>query len=498
MQTIAANSWPSRQQFAGLVTGHLFRAVEGTPEDDNENGTQMLNETQAAKLAEPVVVSDPLFNVHRYPGTRHSHLVVDHVFQAVEAYGPRRRARNREAYYRLLGTVGVVVVNLMHHYLAGSPGQGLPVPRAKKDLGRKPTRYEPHPFPRSFPKMLDALCALEFAEQSIGKYSGIPGKSKRTTIRAGRKLIELIEEHKVTLEDLRVSDRDEIVILKRPKRGYFDEGERIDYTDDVTTRRYREELRAINAWLAKADIEFDAIAAGYDLPVDAQARRLYRSFTMGRFDSGGRLFGGFWENLPKEVRLRGISIEGEHVVGLDFSQLNPLLAYSLAKAEPPSRDAYTLPGLEDRRDGVKKVFNAMLFDKKRRNKFPRGARVLFPRKVKIADVTGAIFEQHPMLKGLLSVAGIGHTLMFLESKIMMNVLRQCQKRGIVALPVFDCVVVKASTAEVVKRIMQQEFKAVAGFNGVVREEVVASDDLRTRLGSPRVHKVSEVATVSIR
>jgi hypothetical protein len=35
------------------------------------------------------------------------------------------------------------------------------------------------------------------------------------------------------------------------------------------------------------------------------------------------------------------------------------------------------------------------------------------------------------------------------------------KCGIVALPVFDCVVVKAST-EVVKKIMQQEFKPVAG------------------------------------
>jgi hypothetical protein len=120
---------------------------------------------------------------------------------------------------------------------------------------------------------------------------------------------------------------------------------------------------------------------------------------------------------------------------------------------------------------VKKVFNAMLFDNKPRSKFPRGARELFPRRMKIADVTGAILEQHPMLKGVLSAAGIGHTLMFLESKIMMSVLRQCQKRGIVALPVFDCVVVKASTAEVVKKIMQREFKVVAGFNGVVREEV---------------------------
>jgi hypothetical protein len=230
-------------------------------------------------------------------------------------------------------------------------------------------------------------------------------------------------------------------------------------------------LRAINEWLAGADVSFDATAAGYDKPVNAQARRLYRSFTMGNFESGGRLFGGFWENLPKSVRLRGISIEGEYVVGLDYSQLNPLLAYSLAKAQSPRGDAYTLPGLENSRDGVKKVFNAMLFDHSRRTKFPKGARKLFPRRVMIADVTAAIFERHPMLKGTLSVAGIGHNLQFMESKIMMGVLRRCQKKRIIALPVFDCVVVRASAAEEVKAIMRKEFKSVSGLDVEVHDDV---------------------------
>jgi hypothetical protein len=172
--------------------------------------------------------------------------------------------------------------------------------------------------------------------------------------------------------------------------------------------------------------------------------------------------------------LRGLSIEREYVVGLDYSQLNPRLAYALAKAEPPSGDAYTLPGLEDCRDGVKKVFNAMLFDEDLRTRLPKGARELFPRTVKIADVTGAIFERHPMLKGVLSTAGIGHSLMFMESEIITGVLRQCQKKGIIALPVFDCAVVKASAAATVKRIMRQEFRAVAGLDVEVREEVDAT------------------------
>jgi hypothetical protein len=323
---------------------------------------------------------------------------------------------------------------------------------------------------------LDTLCVLEFAQQNIGgDFSWDIKKNRRTTVRAGPKLIELIKQHGVALEDIQVvGDTEEIIILKRPKRGHFDEGDRVDYDHTPITHRHRDELRAINEWLAAADISFDATTAGYDKPLNTQARRLYRSFTMGSFESGGRLFGGFWETLPKSVRVRGISIEGEYVVGLDYSQLNPLLAYSLANAQPPPGDAYTLPGLENCRDGVKKVFNAMLFDHSRRTKFPKGARKLFPRRVKIADVTAAIFERHPMLKGTLSVAGIGHKLQFLESKIMMGVLRQCQKNDIVALPVFDCVVVRASAAGEVKPIMEKEFKAVAGLDVEVHEEVDAT------------------------
>jgi len=366
-----------------------------------------------------------------------------------------------------------LLANLIYHYLVGSPGQGIPVPRSKKELGKRGNRYEPS-FPRSFPRTLDALRDLGFAKETKGKFSGAPGQSKRTTVRAGPKLIKLIKEHNVTLEDLDEGEGPEIIILRRPKRGHWDEGERIDYQDTETTRRFREVLQSINAWLAKADITFDANA--YNHPVDVHARQLRRQFTLGSFDRGGRLFGGFWENLPKDVRLRGIRIDDERVIGLDYSHLNPLLAYHVAEADPPAGDAYTLPGLEKYRDGVKKVFNAMLF-KHPVVKFPKGARALFPRRVKCEDVTEAILNRHPMLRGVLSSPETGHRLQFLESEIMMRVLRQCQKRNIVALPVFDCVVVKASAEDAVTKIMRREFKAIAVLEVTVKRELSSSEAL---------------------
>ena len=397
-----------------------------------------------------------------------AHAVIRVPVLALKTY-KRKRALGGKDLITFYNVMIKLHANLIHHYLIGSPGDGIAVPRSHKELAGKHARnrYEPFAFPRSFPKILDGLSDLGFAKVTLGKYSGFPGQSKRTTVRAGPKLIALIQEHKVTLEDLSGRYDEEIIILSRAKHGYGDEGERIDYKDNATTERFRKELRAINEWLDRADITFDATVT--KKRVNARARQLRRQFTLGRFDRGGRLFGGFWENLPKAVRRESIRIDGEAVVGLDYSALNPRLAYYVAEADPPPGDAYTLPGLEKYRDGVKKMFNAMLF-KHPVTKFPKGARVLFPRRVKCSEVTDAILQRHPILKGVLSNPESGHRLQFMESEIMMAVLRKCRERNIVALPAFDCVVVKASAEKTVKEIMLREFKAATGSDIEVKRE----------------------------
>jgi hypothetical protein len=416
--------------------------------------------------------ADLWFNPHLGPNTAsadsstRAHAVISVPLLAVKEHD-RKRAftkRNLDTYYKVMIAV---LSNMIVHYLRGSPGTGVPVPLSKKALGKRGDRYNPLSFPRSFPKWLRILRTLGFAVATVGRYSGFPGQSKRTTVKAGPKLIALIEEHKVTLGDFSGHCDQEVIILSRPKTGYWDVRESIDYGDNATTRRYRQELSGINEWLDQADITFES--TGFDKPVDTQARQLRRQFTLGRFDCGGRLFGGFWINLPQRVRLQGIRIDGEEVVGLDYSALNPRLAYYLADADPSPGDAYTLAGLEQFRDGVKRVFNAMLF-KHPVTQFPEGARALFPRKVKCSNVTDAILQRHPMLKGVLSSEETGHQLQFIESEIMMRVLRKCLERDIVALPIFDCVIVKSSAEETVKEIMKAEFKAAMGLNIEVKRE----------------------------
>ena len=387
-----------------------------------------------------------------------------HDFEQQEDRQRKRTVKDRQ----WLWQVGyALLTDLTYHYLMGSPGNGLVIPRAKSDMGKKYTRYSPPFFTRTFPDLIDDLQRLEYLQQTKGTYSGMPGKSKRTTIKASERLIASVREHGIGFDDLAVSEDEEVIILKRKKTGYDDDGERIEYDDTPVTVKLRNQVRQVNAWLEAADIRFEASA--HDRPVDVRARRLFRYFAEESFSLGGRLFRGFWQNLPKPARLRGIIIEGERVIELDYSQLNPTLAYADVGVRPPAGDAYMLPGFEDDREGVKKLFNAMLFDKAPRKSFPKGVKALFPPKTKVADVIGRIREKHPMLKSVLST-GRGYHLMYRESEVMMRVLESLRGQSMVGLPVYDAVIVKRSEAEAAKAVMEREFQKATGLEIQVKLE----------------------------
>lgn len=154
-----------------------------------------------------VMTKDAWFNPSLIPANARAHQVVAPVVEAMERHGRKRalKSKDRDTLHNVLNPL---VTNLMHHFLIGSPGEGIPVPRSNRDkaLGGKASRYQPFIFPRSFPKMLDTLCTLGFAQQNVGgDFSWDIKKNKRTTVRAGPRLVDLIKHHGVALEDIQVA-----------------------------------------------------------------------------------------------------------------------------------------------------------------------------------------------------------------------------------------------------------------------------------------------------
>jgi hypothetical protein len=308
---------------------------------------------------------------------------------------------------------------------------------------------------------------MGFVAQQLGGKNPFIG-DRRTIITTGKRLITRIKDHDITFDDLGNSEQQEVIILKQTKEDYWDEGELIEYEDTPDTERYRKEIRAINSWLADAPIAFDEAAVENGKVVDCNERRLRRVFTRGRFDCGGRLFGGFWQSLTKKERREGIEIQNEKAAELDYGQMNPRILYGLCGTQPPPRDLYVLPGLEKYRNGVKKVMNAMMFATKQLTRMPKGVRAEFSESP-VWRVTGAIEAHNGPIKDHF-FTGIGHSVQFHESQIMVDLLLTLRDRGIVALPIHDGLMIPVTRKEEVKDVMLSTFYRHTNVQGIVREE----------------------------
>ena len=146
------------------------------------------------------------------------------------------------------------------------------------------------------------LPELQIVEQLKGGLNLFDTEHKghfKTVMRSGRHLIHLLQKYQIEYEDMGLGDCDETIILKSDKKGFWDKNEIIEYEDNDLTYIYRKEMKEINQWINEAELNY-LMPINSETDVDLSERRLRRYFTRGSFESGGRLFGGFWEELKKD------------------------------------------------------------------------------------------------------------------------------------------------------------------------------------------------------
>ncbi|NHV31731.1 hypothetical protein [Burkholderia sp. D-99] len=342
-----------------------------------------------------------------------------------------------------------------------SQEQWTTIPRAKEKLGQK-SRYRPPVMRESIRSVLDGLSspAAGLLEQRKGEPSK-HGRGQQTTFRASEKLLDQVSRLGIGWDDFDRREGEEVIILKSARIDHWSGPERLEYEDTDETAKYREQLQVINEWLRCADIELDCSSR---LDADLGNRQLKRYFNSGRFDHGGRLFGGFWQGMSKADRT-DLLIDGEQAVELDFNQVGPRILYGMAGVKP-DRDAYAVPGFEGSRNGIKKLFAAMTNAGAPLERFPEKTNGLFPKGTKAVEVCGAILKHHAAIGGRFHRQE-GLAVMFRESQIMVSSLLRMKAVGIVALPVHDAAIVAAGAVETAKAIMLEEFHQHTGMAGAV-------------------------------
>ena len=360
-----------------------------------------------------------LFNPWRCSSNENSRLLVTEViekfFQVEVKKNLRRRKRKPEDHKRFLKAIEAIICDLIHNHLSDQRS-GIAISRSNRVLSRT-SRYKNEVLNKTIPYLLDVLelPELQMLEQVVGCINYFyPEKNGnlRTVVKAGKHLVHLIQKYHVELVDLGISDGEETIILKREKNDLWDHGGTLEYEDNELTNLYRNKMNLINQWIRNADLNYMVPFHEKDIHnYDLDSRLLKRYFTRGSFKSGGRLFGGFWQQM-KKVHRENLLINGDEIVSLDYSQMSPKILYGYCGLVPELEDCYLIEGYEHCRKGIKKVFNAMPFSNEPMTRFPKGINSLFPVKTRFKDVSDAIEKEHFRIAHLF-YTGIGHYLQFM-------------------------------------------------------------------------------------
>jgi hypothetical protein len=177
---------------------------------------------------------------------------------------------------------------------------------------------------------------------------------------------------------------------------------------------------------------------------------LRRIFARGQMDLGGRFYGGWWQNIPKDYR-RYITINGCQTVEVDFSTLHPTLLFLENKLDPPV-DFYDLglktegnPSFEPdaeqyeiKRKIIKGFANALINDERGVHKLDKEAVARLG--MESAELRDLLIKTHPVFaKAIKSDAGVRYQ--FIDSRIAESVMMKLLKQNIVCLCVHDSFVV---------------------------------------------------------
>jgi len=409
----------------------------------------------------PTIMFDATRRAHALGLRQRIGALRDFLSNLEKSSGRRRRSRAAAEEKAFAAAVDAISCNLLAASLL-RPGTRVAVPRDKTLMSGE-ANAKPSVYGRHFIDILDLMASPEVGllEQTIG-HRGASGKQgTRTTILARPALAEHLPLGALTWRDMTREENAEVLFLRGEKPAKGATAPTLFFDETRDTGKLRREVDRINRRLADADIE--VVRENDFWPVDPTDRRLRRIFNNGSWMEGGRFAGGFWMNMPKKDRFRLIHIGGEPIVSADYKQLFPHLAYAMANAldptvKSPEDDLYEMLGHPECRAGWKKIVNAMLFTEKRLAVWPDETGALMPKGMRPKDAYAIVERVHAPLTGLFWT-GVGYHLMNTESRILVRALETLAKRGVVALPIHDAVLVAESAAKVAREVLQAEIES---------------------------------------
>jgi hypothetical protein len=216
-----------------------------------------------------------------------------------------------------------------------------------------------------------------------------------------------------------------------------------------------QKIREINHYYSKHNITLDGKTLTTDL------RQIFNK----DWNKGGRLYGSknSYQAIKAADRAR-LLINGSSTVELDYScsQINILYAY-IGKQAPA--DCYSF--FPERKLAKKallislnaaSVNSAALALSKEWNAANPSRKI---KEEQAREVIEAALKAHAPIKDYIC-SGVGTGLQRIDSELALNIITQCKKQGIVALPIHDSFIVPVGAKKQLQAIMKEEYIQYTG------------------------------------
>lgn len=405
-------------------------------------------------------------DVHRWSDYPELDNCLSRLVAEIEGTEGRHRARKVSSAKRLRDAVRCIVLDL-YVAVTADPASDVGIPLGK-DRFRRGSRYRALFLTYdSFKAAFDGLVQQGYVQKvETGFRDERTGKGRVTRFRATAKLVELITgTGKLTLARVTyraAPDAFEPIVLRNNAK------EPIEYTDTNYTTRIRGEIERINSHLAQHWVDLyipDTQMTELNLrmagdfrhkrrtasSVDFTAKRLRRIFNNEDWSQGGRFYGGWWQNIPKEYRPY-IHIDDKRTIEVDYAGMHPVMMYADVGAKLIG-DAYDVGLPSVPREIIKVAFNRLVNASGRMAPEPN----LTNYGISSADLRARIVTRHQPIARFL---GTGHGILLqnLDADIANRIMLRFYAMGYVCLPVHDSFIVHHALEDELRDIMNDEFR----------------------------------------
>ena len=304
---------------------------------------------------------DPSLTITGEPGRR-CLIFLDQMFSWEQANNTRHRKLKASDLESREASAKMLCANLIQFWNRDSKGT-FGVLRSKSWFANNRVELGPNITQKSLIGFLDFLIERNLVEKvSEGRKHPDAKQGIPTQIRAKQGLIDFLQQGDLNPFDIQNTYPQ--IILKSDRRSGKEiiAFEETDFTKAMESRITRINNVLLRHW-ADIEIPHSDLVSLKDKGIYLQEtlyrrRKLHRVFNNGKFEDGGRFYGGWWQSIPSRLR-PFITINGKPTVELDYSTMHPRMLYAHIGMECPA-DPYNVGFNSDRRDLVKKAFNALI------------------------------------------------------------------------------------------------------------------------------------------